>query len=275
MMTPFFFMGYVYTKPIINKLTIQTLLILLLYFYLIVQSIYLLNSYFGKNSDKFNKRFKGTTIDNKKTEIIFLIIAFIFLLGTFIINYLYNWKGSVLIVLNYILWFLYAFPQTNFKANFLLASLIHFFSGIINFSLGYLTGAVLSWDSLLISIYFSLLFVSGHMHHMVIDYEADKASGMKTLPTVIGFQKTSDLSIIVLLVATVFYILLALNNIVIQQTFIPVLVAFVCHVALYLVAVRSTITDFNQRICYRKNYRIIHALSMTIISVIYLYERIV
>ena len=40
--------------------------------------------------------------------------------------------------------------------------------------MGYVILEPLSLNSFFISIYFALLFSAGHLHHEVIDYEADK-----------------------------------------------------------------------------------------------------
>ena len=122
MMTPFFFMGYVFTQPTISIATFPYVLLVFFHFYLLIQSIYLLNSYFGKKHDSVNKRFHGITITNKKTELKFVFFSVILLVLSLVINYINNWNGVSLILVNYFLWILYASPSGNLKSNFLMGS---------------------------------------------------------------------------------------------------------------------------------------------------------
>lgn len=268
MMTPFFFMGYVFAQPKILIITLPYILLLILHFYLLIQSIYLLNSYFGKKHDRVNKRFQGITITNKHTELLFVLLSIITLVISLIIDYINNWNGSALILINYLLWIFYASSYVNFKSNFLMGSLVHFLSGIINFLIGFTTESTISYAAIAISIYFSLLFVAGHMHHMVIDYEADKSAELKTLPSIIGIKKTSLLSIASILLASLYFVILSLFNIVPVVYTIPVVLACLVHLILYII-VKDNL-KFDDRIRYRRNYRIIHAFSLICLILIYL-----
>ncbi len=270
MMTPFFLIGYFYTQPKLSEICNFNFGIVIFHFYLLVQSIYLLNSFYGRKSDKLNKRFQGITIETKNSEVLFVVISLLLLFFAWSINYINNWGGELLIPINYLLWLLYASPTTNFKSHFISGSVIHFISGVINFQLGYQVNSHFSFSSISISIYFALLFVFGHMHHMIIDYEADKAAKHQTLAVKIGIRKTSNLSILLVSTATFFYIALALLGIVIPLSIIPVVIAFLSHLFLYI-KLKPKLSNFEQRISYRKQYRIIHALSMLIIVGIYLY----
>lgn len=268
MMIPFFFMGYIFAQPKILTITLPHVLLLIFHFYLLIQSIYLLNSYLGKKHDRVNKRFQGITITNKNTELLFVLLSIITLAVSLAINYINNWNGSTLILINYFLWILYASSYVNFKSNFLMGSLVHFLSGIINFLIGYTTEGAISYIGVAISIYFSLLFVAGHMHHMVIDYEADKSAELKTLPSIIGIKKTSLLSITFILIALSYFVGLSFFKVVPVIYTIPVILACLVHLVLYII-VKDNL-NFDDRIRYRTNYRIIHAFSLTCLILIYL-----
>ena len=269
MMIPFFFIGYVFTQPQISVHTLPNIIFLIFSFYLLIQSIYLLNSYFGKKHDKKNKRFTGITIVNKQAELKFILFSILLLIITLTINILNDWNGWYLIVINYILWILYGLPLINFKSNFLMGSFIHFISGIINFLIGYSAGSEITCAGLAISVYFSLLFVAGHMHHMVIDYEADKDAKLQTLPSIIGITKTSQLSIAFILIASLYFVTLSFFNIVLITSTIPVILSCLVHLILYI-TVKDKLQNFDDRIRYRTNYRIIHAFSLSCLILIYL-----
>lgn len=267
MMTPFFFIGYIFTQPNISLHSLPNIILLVFSLYLLIQSIYLLNSYFGKKHDTNNKRFVGMTIVNKQTELNFILFSILLLITSLIINALNNWGGWYLILINYILWILYGSPLINFKSNFLMGSFVHFISGVINFLIGYAVGSEITYVGVAISIYFSLLFVAGHMHHMVIDYEADKSAKLKTLPSIIGITKTSRLSIAFILIASFYFVVLSLLKVVLIISIIPVILSCIIHLILY---VNFNLQNFESRIRYRTNYRIVHAFSLTCLILIYL-----
>lgn len=271
MMTPFFMIGFIFTIPKFNVLLIYDFFLLVFHFYLFIQSVYLLNSFFGRKSDYLNRRFKDLTIDDKKAEILFFVGSLLLFGTSLYTDSFFNLNGKYLLLINYVFWILYGSPLISFKSNFILGSLIHFLSGILNFLLGFVVIEDLNWNSVLISIYFSLLFVSGHMHHMSIDYEADKKAGMNTLSNIIGVKRTSQWSIYILILATIHYIILAFNSIVLFRSLIPVFFAAILHLVVYFYF-KSKLFQFEMRIKYRRVYRIVHALSLSIIALIYLYE---
>lgn len=264
MMTPFFLIGYVFTQPHISVRSLPNIILLVFSFYLLIQSIYLLNSYFGKKHDTKNKRFVGITIINKKTELKFILFSILLLVITLTINLLNGWNGWYLMLINYALWIFYGSPLINFKSNFLMGSFIHFVSGVINFLIGYAVGSEITYTGVAISIYFSLLFVAGHMHHMVIDYEADKNAELKTLPSIIGIKKTSLLSITFILTASIYFVILSLFKIIPIIYTIPVILSCIIHSILYS-NVKDNLQNFECRIRYRTKYRIVHAFSLIIL----------
>jgi len=83
-----------------------------------------------------------------------------------------------------LLWILYAHPKILLKGKSIFAILIHFINGNLHFLLGYIyLSDNLSLRSLLISNYFSLIFVAGYFHHILKDRETDKQMAIKTLAT--------------------------------------------------------------------------------------------
>lgn len=271
MMTPFFIIGFIFTLPRFNLFLILQILLLAIHFYCFIQSVYLLNSYFGRKSDILNSRFNGITLDDRRTQNFFFFASLILFGTTILTDIFFSLHGKVFLIFNYVFWILYASPLINFKSNYIMGSLIHFFSGILNFLLGFAVASEINWNVILISIYFSLLFVSGHMHHMGIDFEADKKAGMKTLSNIIGLKRTSQWSIFILILATIHYIILAFNSIVLFRSLIPVFFAAILHLFVYFYF-KSKLFQFEMRIKYRRVYRIVHALSLSIIALIYLYE---
>lgn len=235
--------------------------------YCLVQSIYLLNSYFGADSDKHNHRFRNRTIDDEKTASRYLAWSAAFLFVSVLINAWFQWKGVALILANYILWACYASPKVNLKGHYMFGTGVHFVSGIINFHIGYLTYGNFGEDSLMISIYFSLLFSAGHLHHMVLDYEADFKAGIRTLAVALGLDKTMNLSIIVVGVSGIYYIVMGKIGIVGSVTVLSVAAATLIHFILFFIY-RPAMKGVIGRIRYRNSYRVLHAINLVFIALV-------
>lgn len=265
-MVAFFMVGIAFTPFSLDSL--KEIPLLFLDCYLLVQSIYLLNAYYGRESDRFNSRFRERRIEDRKTASRFLFSSVILLSLSVVLNLFMGWNGTFLILLDYFLWMFYANPKTNFKGHYLLGTATHFFSGILNFHIGFLAFSPPGIDPLLISVYYSFLFAAGHLHHMLIDFEADEASGIRTFAHYAGFNNTLNLSAGLVLFSGLYYGLLGYLGAVRPVTVLSVAAATLAHLLLFLF-LRKRMTDFDVRKKYRETYRIIHALNFISIILIH------
>jgi 4-hydroxybenzoate polyprenyltransferase len=84
--------------------------------------------------------------------------------------------GSATILMSW----LYSWRRFPFKTVPILSSLLHFVEGSLAFAIGCWSVAVPDLVSLEIGAYFGLVFAAGHLHHEVMDYDADKRCGIRT-----------------------------------------------------------------------------------------------
>lgn len=271
LMVAFFVVGLAYI-PLTDLFEKVPLIILsLLTCYLLVQSIYLLNSYYGMHTDLLNARFDQRQMKNVSVVRGFLLGSFGMLLIAFLLAYFQNPVVAILILVNYLIWLGYGNPSINLKGHFLGGSAVHFASGIINFHIGYLLIGEPSVSILLLSVYFSLLFSAGHLHHMVLDYEADKAAGIKTLATVFGMNQSKNLSIFVFIIAGLYYSVLVFKGIALDVSVYPVAVTTVIHVILFFLY-RSKLDEHATRVKYRSIYRALHGTNFLCLILLNLYD---
>ena len=101
---------------------------------------------------------------------------------------------------------LYSSSRTFGKGTPIVASINHLIGGALLFLLGYTLSRPFDTRSVLISLFFGLVFVGGHLNQEVRDYEGDLLNGICTSAVVFGRRRTFLAS---LLVFTAAYAMLA------------------------------------------------------------------
>ncbi len=147
--------------------------------------VFLFNLWGGIKYNKLDAEWIDYPLQKEEVnENIILAISLIFLLISFFIYILLNIRMLIISAVIALLWILYAHPKTLLKGKSFFAILIHFINGNLHFLLGYIYRSDnFSTKSLLISNYFSLIFVAGYFHHILKDKETDKQMSIKTLAT--------------------------------------------------------------------------------------------
>ncbi len=88
----------------------------------------------------------------------------------------------------------YSYPLIYTKGRPILSSLTHFIGQSLHFLLGYTLYSDLTSRGLTISVFFSLVFVGGHLNQEVRDTEGDLAAHIRTNATVFGKKVTLIMS---------------------------------------------------------------------------------
>jgi 4-hydroxybenzoate polyprenyltransferase len=101
---------------------------------------------------------------------------------------------------------LYSSSRTFGKGTPIVASINHLIGGALLFLLGYTLSRPFDTSSVLISLFFGLVFVGGHLNQEVRDYEGDLLNGICTSAVVFGRRRTFLAS---LLIFTAAYAMLA------------------------------------------------------------------
>ncbi len=238
-------------------------------------SIYSSNSFFGYVYDLSNPRLVGPKYVKKKSYLLSFILTFFISLTFF---YFLRPEFLFLALISFVLWFYYSFPVHGAKATPIAGTCVHFITQIIHFHIGYLLFSNYSWTSFGVSIYFGLLFSAGHLHHEVIDYEADKSKEIKTNAVFFGRRATFVASSFLFLASILLWIYLFSFAMIGITTFVPFLFAFLLQLLLIFPLLR--IKNFNDASCsnnasdamiikYRNRYRLLYLLAGLLILVKY------
>jgi 4-hydroxybenzoate polyprenyltransferase len=132
----------------------------------------------------------------------------------------------------------YSFPKKGFKYKPVLGTLTHFVGQILHFEMGYSIIKETGSFSLLISIYFALLFSAGHINHELIDYEADKTAGTQTGAVYFGKKTWAYVSFFLFTGSTVFLLYISIIKVVNIIVVFPFIAAGFIHVARKLMTYR-------------------------------------
>lgn len=141
-------------------------------------SVYLCNSWGGRETDRVNPRLRSLPLSAGKTLTLSLVLAAV-AIGLFHWGS-YQGRASLWAGLSYLLWLFYSHRTTNFKGRPLLAVLVHLVGGMLLLLLGASFCASLSAGTFVVGLFFALAFLAGHFNHQLIDYDADGRASLQT-----------------------------------------------------------------------------------------------
>jgi len=177
---------------------------------------------------------------------------------------------AMLGILIYPLWIVYSHPRLLAKGIPVLSSVIHMVGGNLMFMLGY------TWDGRLdrlgatASIYFSLLFVAGHLNHEVKDYEADQRAGINTNAVRFGREETMMASFAVFAFSYALIPVAMILKIVDPLITLPFVLMMVPHTILYL---RTKWAPTQEVIVkYQNDYRLLFLIAGVVSITIYMFQ---
>ncbi len=229
LMSGFFIIGSFFAIEEFDSDTVLKLSGLVMLSFTIVLSVYSFNAAAGKAQDKNNLRLKNLWNLNQKT---FLIFSTLFFLLSLVISLFLNFYCSILTIIITALWILYSHPKFGLKQKAIYGTMIHFFGQILHFIMAWIIFQDFSIDAVLIAIYFSTAFSSGHLLHEIIDFDADKESGFRTSPIVFGINKITKLLIFILSLNALILVLLAYFEIIPNIAFYCFFTASLVHLVL-------------------------------------------
>jgi hypothetical protein len=248
----------------LDGLTVERLLGLTWFFAgsgLFVAAVYFLNSYLGYEEDLANRRFDGLGTTDRRFFLWACLPAtagFVGVLG------LYSTAVLALALGAYALWGLYSWPAVGIKVHPVLGAGIHFVAQLAHFFMGYLAVARADGTTLLIAVYFSLLFVGAYLHHLVIDYEADaRICG----PLRVSQQRLGSASLAVFAAAAAYWLALAVGGVVPWWQVTPFAVAFVLQVGARRILAEGGGDTQERRLRYRGAYRVFYGLAVVAVVI--------
>jgi 4-hydroxybenzoate polyprenyltransferase len=240
----FIFIGVLFAFPEMETVTFLKLSLLYALCLFLGLAIYSTNSYFGYKTDLSNDRL---AIIHSSSKINLGIYAFLFTIMTVALLYFFSWEIRFTAISMVIIWGIYAWPRIGLKSIPVVGLVVAFVAQLAHFHLGYLMFENLSSDSMLIAIYFALLFTAGHALHEVIDFEADRKVQLNTSAVYFGKDKLENLSIIIFALAAVFWVIIYLSGVINLFQCISYILAFLLQLASWKVVGEN-------KFLYRKSY---------------------
>ncbi|MBN1232632.1 MAG: UbiA prenyltransferase family protein [Candidatus Coatesbacteria bacterium] len=250
-------------------------LIFLVSTYCLAGHVYAYNSWAGLKADlKDRSKEKFPLMEGKISIKEMYTLSFILLLTALLGYFVLNKHLVIVSLINALLWVLYCDPRILFKSKPILGSLIHFFAGILNFLLGYLFIKNLDMNGILLGLYFTIIFVGGHLNHEIRDYEADKINNYKTNAICWGKKLIFIMSFSLFSYSNIHLILLAKNKIVDINIIVPLLILYPLYIYFSYITMREGL-KFQEMDNFRNRYRILYALYGIYMAVYLLYKQVI
>ncbi len=225
LMVGLFFIGSVFSIQAVSIDTIYPLVLYSLGAFFFILAVYALNVYCGFEADKQNNRFKKLDTASISPKL-FLYPFFAYSLIFIVLFSVLNSSITLLALLSFAGWIAYYLPKYGLKYRPVTGSLVHFFTQIIHFQMGYLLFDDLNAFSFLISIYFAILWVGAYLNHEVMDYEADKQTNVLTSAVYYGQQRIDHISFFLFIIGHAYLFILCILQQVPWWIALPFLFAF-------------------------------------------------
>ena len=133
---------------------------------------------------------------------------------------------------------------------------MHVLTQVLNMQMAFILLAEVTKYSLLVSVYFALLFAGGHLHHELMDYEADKEVGARTAAVSMGQKKALRLYAAVFLVSAVYWLTLGLAGVIQPWELAPFLGAHLLQLVAMLYLRLTSEIRFDALVLNRRLYRL-------------------
>lgn len=217
---------------------------------LLFLAIYSYNAYCGSARDVSNQRLRSVTALPAASFLTYT--ALFFFIGLLGLAFLHPWLAAAG-MFSFGAW---AWYSASAKGKPPLGTVVHFTTQILHFAMGWWVVAPLEPKAFLIALYTAMLFSAGHLVHEVIDFDADRAAGITTLPVRIGAGRSRSMAALVVFLSGIYWIGLYSAGIVDAREFLPFFVAFVAHAStLVLMAAQGTLSRSTDALRLRALYR--------------------
>jgi len=253
LMLGFPFMGTLFAMKNFENLFSSEVFIFITGLFFLCTAIYAFNAWAGYDEDGENERLTGLK-DKKNRFMTATAVSGILFILTFSISGIYF---VILSLVSFFLWTLYSWPKKGFKYRPVLGTVIHFLGQGIHFQMGYSVLDRTSFSSILVSIYFSLLFSAGHLNHELIDHDPDRKMNVNTGAVYFGKKIWERVSFSVFTFSTLYLLTLSMFRITDIMLNWPFIFAGTVHIAYRLMFCRNDLSKerfLNERRFYRLAY---------------------
>ena len=260
----FFMVGVMFAKPAIS---LENFLITVQFFGVCLLNgiaVYLINAGLGYQQDQNNERLHE--LHSVKRTVILRAGYFLVVVS---LAWLYFFSAKLLLpaIAIYVIWILYSLPN-GLKGIPFFGLVCAFLAQILHFHIGYLVFCDWSMNSILLSVYFSLLFAAGHALHEVIDYHADQKAGLRTSAVFLGKENVFRISNYIFISAAIYLIMLAGMGTMRWIFITPYLVAFI--VQMWFLFLLNANWSNDELFEFRRRYMLAYMLA-TVVYLLIIY----
>lgn len=256
-MVGFFCIGLPFSVSPFQTIAVSALIVYILGSFAFVLSVYSFNAWAGYPKDQQNPRLQGILQVSRSFHLSLSLSLLCLVLGL----YYYTLPILPLLALpTWCLWAMYSSGKPRLVRRPFVGTFIHFVAQLVHFQLAYQALGSFDKTSVLISVYFSLLFSAGHFYHEVIDYAADHSSGKVTGAVSFGMRLILRLSDIFFTLAILYWFVLWQLGFIHTYQFSPFAVAYGLQVLTYVAMFRGRFTG-SRTFSYQTAYRVYYLLA--------------
>ncbi len=263
LMTGFILIGAIFGISVKGDIDWENLVLVSIVSYVLMLSVYTANSWLGYSHDKQNQRLNAQLYFSKS---FYLFATILFYLVSFVMCWWMKPGSLPMHFLIFALWFLYGMPGFG-KHLPIIGTVIHFLVAVVQFNFAYMFFVPLSEISMFISVYFALLISAGHIHHEIVDYEADKSNMIKTSTVKWGIKNTKYVSFLIFAGAHLYWAVLFWKHIIDTFQLLVFGVGFLFHLVLFLYYNKNMENSIDKRLTYRSVYRFIYLVCGLAVSI--------
>jgi 4-hydroxybenzoate polyprenyltransferase len=262
LMTGYFIVAFLFNFQdnyvILNSNTLLSYVSIWLY----VMSVYSLNSYVDYKEDILNPRLKILSSTPRNT---YLILIFAFLLPALANAWFIHWAFFTILSISWCIWAIYYIPPFRLKSKFPFGTILHFFSGITHFALGYMVFNCSILPSLKFGLFFALFLSIGHLNHERIDATSDSSNGLKTGAVIYNVRFLEKLFLIGFLIGQIYWIVLFYLEIINLYYFLSFF-----YLPIILIIKKFNLIDLKSPNNIQLVFRILFSISLICIILIHL-----
>ncbi|MEK7356444.1 MAG: UbiA family prenyltransferase, partial [Bdellovibrionota bacterium] len=193
--------------------------------FLLLVAVYATNSFFGFKADRLNPRFRDSQFES---PVKYVVMSVVTLIASLILLHVMNPRLPILGGFSYLLWVFYSCPG-GAKGRPIWGTLVHLFGQVLQFHLCVMAFIEPTLSTLTVSVYFGLLFASGHLMHEVKDHDSDALAGVRTNSVAYGQERVISFYRIVVALIPIYWTALRAADLLTNAQFVPFLLASIAH----------------------------------------------
>ena len=256
----FFVIGYLFGVSSFHNFKFLNFSYFFVASYTLVLSYYSFNSFLGYSEDISNSRLQT----GGRTSFLWV--------GIFsgIFAFLLFWIHSPLLLLLALSIFMIAYIYSAFFKYIPFAgTVMHLIAIPFKFNIGYafVVGNI-HQNSLFISLYFGLLFASGHIHHELIDFDADEKNSITSGAVFLGKKKAVQFYVGLTTLSVIYLAILSWFSVVSTTVLMIFGTAFLLQVVVWVFLNRQRGGIANNLLLNRLAYRIFYFSSGVVFAVV-------